>query len=67
MSIDDPADLTPEERRAEVVAILARGYLRFRSSNFAVGGKDLSAVNREQSLEPGANPRLHGSQKERMQ
>jgi hypothetical protein len=59
----EPANLTPEERRAEAVAILARGYLRFRSRNFAVDGKDLSAVNREESLEDVALTMAHGRQK----
>lgn len=38
-------DLTPAERRTEIVALLARGYLRL-----CAGAKD-SAVNREESLE----------------
>lgn len=63
MSIDDPADLTPEERRAQVVTILARGYLRLKSSDFAVDGKDLSALNREESLEDVALTMAHGRQK----
>jgi hypothetical protein len=28
--IDDPEDLTPEERTAEIAAILATGYMRLR-------------------------------------
>ena len=28
--LDDPADITPSERRREVAAILARGVLRLR-------------------------------------
>jgi hypothetical protein len=59
----DPDGLSPEERRAEVVAILARGYLRLKSSDFAVDGKDLSAVNREESLESVALTMAHGRQK----
>ena len=31
-SPDDPAHLTPDERRRQVAAILARGVLRLRSS-----------------------------------
>ncbi len=61
----DPDGLTPEERRAEVVSILARGYLRLKSSDFAVDGKDISAVNREESLEDMALTMAHGHQKSR--
>jgi hypothetical protein len=63
----DPADLTPDQRRAEIASVLARGYLRSRSRKTAPAVADKSAENGNQSLEPGANPRLHGSQKERMQ
>jgi hypothetical protein len=30
--LDDPEEMTPEDRLAEVVAILAAGYLRLRQS-----------------------------------
>ena len=38
-----PDDMTPEQRRAEIVSILVRGYLRSRADN--------SAVNREEPLD----------------
>ena len=38
-----PSDMTPEQRRVEIVSILARGYLRSRV--------DKSAVNREEVLD----------------
>jgi hypothetical protein len=31
--LDDPGDMTPEERLAEIVAILAAGYLRVRKAS----------------------------------
>ena len=40
-----PNEMTPEQRRAEITAILARGYLRLCAPL-----KD-SAVNREECLE----------------
>jgi hypothetical protein len=38
-----PSDMTPEQRRTEIVSILARGYLRSRVDN--------STVNREETLD----------------
>jgi hypothetical protein len=39
--------MTPEQRRAEIGYLLARGYLRLRAKSFA----DHSAVNREEDLD----------------
>jgi len=61
-----PADLSPAERFSEITTLLARGFLRLRSRGICVGSLALSAVNGEEILEPVANPRLHGAQKERI-
>jgi hypothetical protein len=52
-----PGDMTPEQRRAEIVAILARGYLRSRADNFA--------VNREESLDAVADKSVYAPEKGR--
>jgi len=62
----DPANMTPEERVAEVAAILAEGVLRLRrrAAVPAVPG-DVPAVrispeSARNSLEEGGKTRLHG-------
>ena len=69
-----PSDMTPDERMDELAAIFAAGFLHLRAgmafpesqgqSTAAV--QDKAAETAESSLEPGANPRLCGSQKERI-
>ena len=62
----DPANMTPEERVAEVAAILAEGVLRLRrrAAVPAVPG-DVPAVkipleSGQNGLDEGAETRLHG-------
>ena len=55
--ITHPREMTPEQRRAEIVSILARGYLRSRANH--------SAVNREEVLDDVANKSVYASTKER--
>ena len=50
-----PDDMAPEQRRAEIISILARGYLRFRLNN--------SAVNREETLDDVADKSVYASEK----
>lgn len=57
---------SPSERRSEIVTILARGYLRLKSRQLAFPGSDLSAVNREDSLEVSVHQSVYAPQKERM-
>lgn len=61
----DPAAMTPEERRREVAAILARGVLRLRRSAENASGsrpsrtpKNTSKSGRE-ALDEGARTSLH--------
>jgi len=65
MSIDAPTNSAFASHRAEIVGLLARGYLRLRSREICSGGGDLSAASCEQSLEPVSETRLCGSQKEK--
>jgi hypothetical protein len=69
----DASEMTPEQRHAEVVAILAAGFLRLRAAGIT-GQNQVETADLEQdkiqetcdqSLESGANPRLCGSQKEK--
>jgi len=53
-------------RRAEIVGLLARAYLRLRSRESCAGSADLSSAQSEQSLEHVSETRLCGSQKERI-
>jgi len=61
----DPAAMTPEERRHEVAAILARGVLRLRrSAENAPGSRpsrtpDKSSNFRREALDEGARTSLH--------
>lgn len=52
-----PREMTPEQRRAEIASILARGYLCFRANN--------SAVNREEVLEMEGDKSVYASTKGR--
>jgi hypothetical protein len=55
--LDDPAPLTPEDRRCEVARILARGLLRLRERRISPipGNCEETGQN---CLEVGPNPRL---------
>lgn len=55
--ITKPREMTPEQRRAEIASILARGYLYFRANN--------SAVNREEVLEMEGDKSVYASPKGR--
>jgi hypothetical protein len=52
-----PREMTPEQRRAEIAFILARGYLRLRADN--------SAVNREEPLDTVADKSVYAPEKGR--
>ena len=52
-----PADLTPDQRRAEITTLLARGYLRLRTA------RDKSAVNREEVLEAVGDKSVYAPEK----
>ena len=52
-----PNEMTPDQRRSEIVGILARGYLRLRAAP-----KD-SAVNREVTLEAGGDKSVYAPTK----
>jgi hypothetical protein len=54
-----PADLPPDQRRAEIVTLLARGYLRLRAA------RDNSAVNREEVLEAVGDKSVYAPEKGR--
>ena len=58
-SFSHPADLPPDQRRAEIVTLLARGYLRLRAT------RDNSAVNREEVLEAVADKSVYAPEKGR--
>jgi hypothetical protein len=53
----NPAEMTPAQRRAEIVSILARGYLRFRANH--------SAVNREEVLDAVEDKSVYAPEKGR--
>lgn len=61
----DPADMTPEQRRQEIAAILARGVLRLRrsaesahGSRFSRTPENTSKIGRE-ALDEGQTTSLH--------
>jgi hypothetical protein len=56
-----PATMTPEERRREIAALLARGVLRLRRtpSSRPIRTPDKSAESSLDSLDEGAKTRLH--------
>lgn len=66
--------MTPEERMDELAAIFAAGFLHLRAgmafpeaqAQPADAARDKAAKTTESSLELDANPRLCGSQKERI-
>jgi hypothetical protein len=64
---DSPANLTPEERRRQVAAILARGVLRLRSSGrlpshpAATVPADISSKSRQKALEVSAHTSPHAT------
>ena len=64
MSNDDPA-LTPQQRMAQVAAILARGVLRLKQAALRVPSATDEEVSEtpEEGLESGADPRLSGSRR----
>ena len=67
MGTTHPADLTPAERRAEIVAILARAVLRYLARQSADSGETLSADEVEEPLEPVSEASMCGSQQEKIQ
>ena len=58
--LDDPAHLTPEDRRREVARILARGLLRLHERRISPPASDARNCEEtgQNSLEVGPNPRL---------
>jgi hypothetical protein len=58
--LDDPAHLTPEDRRREVARILARALLRIRDRRISQPASDPGNCEEtdQNSLEVGPNPRL---------
>lgn len=52
--LDDPAAMTPSQRRREIAAILARGVLRLRQCGENPPGSQPSRIA-EESSEPGQN------------
>lgn len=64
---DGPAHLTPDERRRQVAAILARGVLRLRSSGHLPPHSaestpaDNSSKSRQKALEVSAPPSPHAT------
>lgn len=64
---DGPAHLTPEERRRQIAAILARGVLRLHSSgqlpphSAASTPSDNSSKFRQKALEVSAPPSPHAT------
>ncbi len=64
-SSEDPADLTPDQRRHEIAAILAKGVLRLHSMRSlgpespAPGSPDDASDSAQNDLEVSATPRPH--------
>ena len=64
--LDDPAQMTPAERRREIAAILAQGVLRLRECREASAGSGKSRTAEEASesrrdcLDEGAKSSPHG-------
>ncbi len=69
-SFDDPTAMTPEQRRQEMAAILARGVLRLRQARLPVSNSQSgrTAESTTKSLQNGlaksAESRLHVSTRE---
>lgn len=63
--LDDPADMTPPQRRREIAAILARGVLRLRQAAQASPGSrpsrtpGIPAKQRQNGLDEGARTSPH--------
>jgi hypothetical protein len=53
--LDDPAEMTPEQRLAEIAAILAAGYLRVRRGNAQLAPADSSPLT-EKPLDSSGGP-----------
>jgi hypothetical protein len=61
----DHSELTPQQRMAQVAAILARGVLRLKQAALRAPSASDEEVpeSPEEGLESGANPRLSGSRR----
>ena len=61
----DHSELTPQQRMAQVAAILARGVLRLKQAALRVPSASDEEVSEtpEEGLESGADPRLSGSRR----
>lgn len=60
----DPSALTPAERRAEIVLILARAFLRYQARQSEASAETLSDPEGHESLEAGSETRMSGSRDE---
>jgi hypothetical protein len=62
---NDHSELTPQQRMAQVAAILARGVLRLKQAALRVPSASDEEVPEtpEEDLESGADPRLSGSRR----
>jgi hypothetical protein len=62
---NDHSELTPQQRMAQVAAILARGVLRLKKAALPVPSASAEEVpeTTEEDLESGADPRLSGSRR----
>jgi len=62
---NDHSELTPQQRMAQVAAILARGVLRLKQAALRVPSASDEEVpeSPEEGLESGADPRLSGSRR----
>ena len=62
---NDHSELTPQQRMAQVAAILARGVLRLKQAAWRVPSVSDEEVPEtpEEGLESGADPRLTGSRR----
>ena len=64
--LDDPAQMTPAERRREIAAILARGVLRLRQCGETSAGSaesrtvEKASESRRDCLDEGATSSPHG-------
>lgn len=60
-----PSELTPQQRMAQVAAILARGVLRLKQAALRVqtAAEEEVLETPEEGLESGADPRLSGSRR----
>ena len=64
--LDDPAQMTPSQRRREIAAILARGVLRLRQCGEKLAGSgqfrtvEKASESRRDCLDEGAKSSPHG-------